>query len=81
MQSPKKPHLDETWRILRYEKGTINYDLLYKRNENCKLVGYCDVDYVEDHDTRRSIIWYVFKLGSITGTINYDLLYINKWLL
>ena len=39
MQSPKKPHLDATRRILRYVKGTIDYGLLYKRNKDCKLVG------------------------------------------
>ncbi|KAL7594468.1 hypothetical protein Lser_V15G31405 [Lactuca serriola] len=64
MQSPKKPHLDAARRILRYVKGTINYGLLYKRGEDCKLVGYCDADYAGDHDTRRSTTGYVFKLGS-----------------
>lgn len=64
MQSPKKPHLDAARRILRYVKGTIDYGLLYKRGEDCKLVGYCDADYVGDHDTRRSTTGYVFKLGS-----------------
>ena len=29
MQSPKKPNLDAIRRILRYVKGTIDYDLLY----------------------------------------------------
>ncbi|KAI3500109.1 hypothetical protein L1887_35925 [Cichorium endivia] len=69
MQSPKKPHLDAARRILRYIKGTIDYGLLYKRGEDCKLVGYCDADYAGDHDTRRSTTGYVFKLGS--GTISW----------
>ncbi|KAE8671632.1 hypothetical protein F3Y22_tig00111941pilonHSYRG00018 [Hibiscus syriacus] len=67
MQNPKKPHLEAVRRILRYVKNTIDYGLLYKKGEDCKLVGYCDVDYAGDHDTRRSITGYVFKLGS--GTI------------
>ncbi|CAL5438518.1 unnamed protein product [Camellia sinensis] len=37
--------------------------LLYKKGEDCKLVGYCDADYVGDDDTRRSTTGYVFMLG------------------
>ncbi|KAE8698166.1 tir-nbs resistance protein [Hibiscus syriacus] len=54
MQNPKKPHLEAVRRILRYVKNTIDYGLLYKKGEDCKLVGYCDADYAGDHDTRRS---------------------------
>ncbi|KAL6343110.1 hypothetical protein AAG906_018948 [Vitis piasezkii] len=49
--------------------GTIDYGLLYKKGEDCKLVGYCDADYAGDHDTRRSTIGYVFMLGS--GAISW----------
>ncbi|KAE8736044.1 hypothetical protein F3Y22_tig00000218pilonHSYRG00253 [Hibiscus syriacus] len=69
MQNPKKPHLEAVRRILRYVKNTIDYGLLYKKGEDCKLVGYCDADYAGDHDTRRSTTGYVFKLGS--GTISW----------
>ncbi|KAL5543168.1 hypothetical protein UlMin_010878 [Ulmus minor] len=66
MQNPKKPHLEAVRRILRYVKSTIDYGLLYKKGEDCKLVGYYDADYAGDHDTRRSTTEYVFKLGSRT---------------
>ncbi|KAE8667231.1 tir-nbs resistance protein [Hibiscus syriacus] len=69
MQNPKKPHLEVVRRILRYVNNTIDYGLLYKKGEDCKLVGYCDADYAGDHDTRRSTTGYVFKLGS--GTISW----------
>ncbi|KAM1753554.1 hypothetical protein ACFX12_006125 [Malus domestica] len=69
MQNPKKPYLEAGRRILRYVKSTIDYGLLYKKGEDCKLVGYCDTDYVGDHDTRRSTTGYLFKLGS--GTISW----------
>ncbi|RVX10690.1 Retrovirus-related Pol polyprotein from transposon RE2 [Vitis vinifera] len=49
--------------------GTIDYGLLYKKGEDCKLVGYCDADYEGDHDTHRSTTGYVFMLGS--GTISW----------
>ncbi|KAE8711941.1 Detected protein of unknown function [Hibiscus syriacus] len=64
MQNPKKPHLEVVRRILRYVNSTIDYGLLYKKGEDCKLVDYCDVDYAGHHDTRRSTTGYVFKLGS-----------------
>ncbi|KAJ0106170.1 hypothetical protein Patl1_17921 [Pistacia atlantica] len=66
MQNPKKPHLEVVRRILRYVKSIIDYGLLYKKGEACKLVGYCDADYARDYDTRRSTTRYVFKLGSRT---------------
>ncbi|KAE8666178.1 Detected protein of unknown function [Hibiscus syriacus] len=54
MKNPNKPHLEAVRQILRYVKSTIDYSLLYRKGEDCKLVGYCDADYAEDHDTRRS---------------------------
>lgn len=44
-------------------KGTLDYGLLYKKGEQCKIVGYCDDDYAGDHDTRRSTTGNVFRLG------------------
>nr|XP_048324835.1 wall-associated receptor kinase 5-like [Ziziphus jujuba var. spinosa] len=70
MQSPKKPHLEAVRRILRYVKGTINLGLLYKRGEECKLVGYCDADYAGDHDTRRSTTGYIFSLDSGVSSVS-----------
>lgn len=64
MQDPKKTHLDQVRRILRYVKGTLDHGILYKKGGGCKLVGYCDADYAGDHDTRRSTTGYVFMLGS-----------------
>ena len=39
MQNAKKPHLETVRRILRHVKGTIDYGMLYKKGEDCKLVG------------------------------------------
>ncbi|KAH9750902.1 BED-type domain-containing protein [Citrus sinensis] len=49
----KETHLKVVRRILRYVKSTIDYGLLYKKGETCKLSGNCDVGYARDHDTRR----------------------------
>ncbi|XP_062100355.1 secreted RxLR effector protein 161-like [Humulus lupulus] len=64
MQNPKKSCLEVVRRILRYIKCTIDYGLMYKKGESCKLVGYFDDDYAGDHDTRRSTTGYMFMLGS-----------------
>lgn len=60
----KKTHLEAIWRILRYVKDAIDYSLLYKNGEYCKLVGYYDANCVGNHDDHRSTIKYMFKLGS-----------------
>ena len=77
MQNLKKPHLEMVRQILRYMKSTINYNLLYKKGESCKLTGYCGVDYARDHDTRRSTTGYVFELGleQFFGVIRDNQLY------
>ena len=63
MQNPKKLHLEAVRRILRYVKGTLDDDILYKKDGDRKLVGFCDADYANDHDTRRSTTGYDFMLG------------------
>ena len=51
MSNPKKSHLDAVRRILRYVKGTINFGILYKKTNNCQVMGYCDADYAGDCGT------------------------------
>ncbi|KAA0037683.1 putative mitochondrial protein [Cucumis melo var. makuwa] len=63
MQKSKKPHLEAVRRILRYLRGITEYGLLYKKEQDCKLEGFCDADYAGDYDTRRSTTGYLFKLG------------------
>lgn len=37
---------------------------MYKKGEDCKLVGYCNVDYAENHDTHWSTTRYMLMLNS-----------------
>ncbi|KAL1175073.1 hypothetical protein V6Z11_A04G063100 [Gossypium hirsutum] len=64
MSNPKKPHLDVVQHILRYVKDTINFGILFKKTKECLVVGYCDIDYVGDYDTRQSTTGCNFSLGS-----------------
>jgi len=41
-------------RILWYPVGTTNQCLFYKKNQDFRLVGYCDADYVGDGVERKS---------------------------
>ena len=50
--------------ILRYVKGTFGYELVYKSNKECQLVGYCDHDYAGDSDDRKSISRLILFFGS-----------------
>ena len=78
MQNPNKPHLEMARRILRPVKSIIDYNLLYKKDENCKLTSYCDANFTKDHDTRRSTIGYVFRI--VFGVIPwYSKSRLNLW--
>lgn len=63
MQNPRKPHSGLVRRILRLVKSIIDYNLLYKKDESCKLTSYCDANFTKDHDIRRSTIGHIFRIG------------------
>lgn len=65
MKIPRKPHLDAIHIIMRYIKTTFNYGVRFKREKDCKISGYCDVDYAGDVNTCPSTTGYIFMLGSI----------------
>ncbi|XP_060180155.1 secreted RxLR effector protein 161-like [Lycium barbarum] len=69
MHNPKKHHIEALRRILRHVKSAMDYGLLYKKGEECKLVSYCDSDYAGDHDTCCSTTGFVFKHGD--GAISW----------
>ena len=63
MASPTEMHLQAAKRILRYLKGTINYGIFYKKNENKQLIAYTDSDYAGDIADKKSTSGYVFMLS------------------
>jgi hypothetical protein len=44
MHDPREPHLTALKRLLRYLRGTIDYDLLLHRASSAELVVYTDAD-------------------------------------
>jgi hypothetical protein len=61
--NPTAEHMKAVKRILRYLKGTLNYQLTY-RGDLQALTGYSDADWAGDKDTRRSTGGFVFNVGS-----------------
>ncbi|KAI5312513.1 hypothetical protein L3X38_041686 [Prunus dulcis] len=64
--TPCKPHCHvlttDVKRILRYVQGTLSYGLTFTSGTSV-LVGYSDVDWAGDPNTRRSTTRYVVFLG------------------
>lgn len=53
--NPKMEYWKAVKRILRYLKGTSSHGITYKCNGNNQIIGYCDADYANDEETRKSI--------------------------
>ncbi|EZA48641.1 Copia protein [Ooceraea biroi] len=67
-------HWNDLKRILRYIKGTLNYDLFYQRgNHNRKtLLGYVDTDWAGGAD-RKSTSGFLFQVLWATRQITVAL--------
>jgi len=65
MENPTELHLVATKRVLRYLKGTTEFEIFYKKGGNQELFGYTDNDYAGDLDDRKSTSRYVFLLSLV----------------
>ena len=59
-------HIAIIKRVIRYLKNTLNYEITYDTETD--LVGYTNVDWAADQETRRSLKAYVFLLHG--GAVN-----------
>ena len=59
---PKKEHWIAVKRILRYLEGTVDNGIEYVKGHPVDLTGYCDADWADDIDDRKSTSGYVFNL-------------------
>ena len=64
MTKPHESHWLHEKRVLRYFKGTYNYEIEFTYNCDVELTGYPDAYWVGDVDDIRPTTCYVFKLGS-----------------
>ena len=61
--NPRENYLMAVKRIMRYLKGTEEYDLYYKKNEKFELRAYTDADWARNIDDRKSTSGGAFFLG------------------
>lgn len=62
MHLPTKRHLEASYHILRYLKGTPGKRLLFKKNQDREIIGYADSDWVGSIEDSRSTSGYCTKL-------------------
>lgn len=63
LANPKWENLVAAKHVLRYLKGTSNYELVFKKsNENLDLIGFSDSDWASSVEDRRSTTGYCFSL-------------------
>jgi hypothetical protein len=74
MANPGKEHWNAVKWIFRYLWGTSNAYLQFGRTRE-GLVGYVDLDFAADLDTRRSLTGHVFTIGDVlsVGELVYSL--------
>ena len=64
MEKQTELHLQAAKRALRYLKGTVNYEIHYKKGEDSALLAFTDSDYAADIKDRKSTSGYVFLMSS-----------------
>jgi hypothetical protein len=63
VSDPSQSHWEQTKRLLRYLKGTVDSVLMHGSAPSSKLTGWSDSDYAIDIGERRSRTGYVFMLN------------------
>jgi hypothetical protein len=64
MHTPREPHLIALKQILRYLRGSLDYDLLLRPSLTSELVVYTNADWADCPDTRQSTFGYAVFLGA-----------------
>jgi hypothetical protein len=63
MHDPRESHLAALKCLLRYVRGTVDFDLVLHQSLSAKLVIYTDTDWAGCPNTRRSTSGYAVFLG------------------
>lgn len=60
MQDPSTEHMNAAKHVVRYLSGTREAGMMYRKNAELNLTGYCDAGFAGDRDDRRSTSGFVF---------------------
>ena len=72
LSNPLQEHWVAAKHVLRYLKGTLDYELCYRKcSEDLKLIGYSDADWASSTHDRRSISGYCFSLTETGPLISW----------
>nr|XP_016483029.1 PREDICTED: uncharacterized mitochondrial protein AtMg00240-like [Nicotiana tabacum] len=63
MQTPKKSHLEEAHRLVRYFKNEPGLGILMSANGDMTLRAYCDADWTSCPNSKKSVTCYLVKFG------------------
>ncbi|KAG7563868.1 Integrase catalytic core [Arabidopsis suecica] len=63
MSRPGSMHWEAVKWIMRYLKGSQDLNLVFTKEKEFRVTGYCDSDHAADLDKRRSISGYVFTFS------------------
>ncbi|XP_049352259.1 uncharacterized mitochondrial protein AtMg00810-like [Solanum verrucosum] len=63
LQAPKKSHMEEALRIVKYLKKQQDQGVLLSSNKNNVIAAYCDADWVACPNSRKSVTSYAIKMG------------------
>ena len=72
LSAPQNKHMVMAKHVLRYLKGTVDNELVYKRSEeSLGLFAYSDSDWASSVHDRRSITGYCFSMTKHGGVISW----------
>ncbi|XP_058211421.1 uncharacterized mitochondrial protein AtMg00810-like [Rhododendron vialii] len=63
MHNASQTHFGVAKRVLRYLQGTLDYGILYEKNVDTKLLGFCDSNWAGCVDDMKNTSAYAFSLG------------------
>jgi hypothetical protein len=63
MHDPREGHMDTVYQILRYLKSAPGKGLIFRKNGHLNFEGYCDSDWANCADDRRSTSEYCMFVG------------------
>jgi hypothetical protein len=68
MHSPREPHMEVVYRILRYLKSSLGKGLLFSQHDHLKIEAYTDAYWVGSITDRRSTSSYCTFVGGNSVT-------------
>lgn len=63
MVEPQKPHMQTIKQVLKYLRGTLDFNIIYCKSEHINFKGFIYLDWVGDVEIKRLTSGYVFTLG------------------